>query len=263
MTSSSIEADFKKKVCDQIRLIPEGKDRFRVSTPFRFDDGDHLVVVLQRRGQKWVLTDEAHTFMHLSYRIDLTTLDRGTRAKIIERALASFGAKEEEGELLTEVDGEAFGDALYSFVQTLLRISDVSYLSKEMVRSAFMDDLRKTVQAVVPADRSKFDWYDEQSDPEKKYPVDCLIEGEKPLFLFGIQTTDKCSTATIVILHYQKAGREFGSLAVFENQEKIGRPQLARLSDVVDKQFSSLPDNRDRLTRFLTRHAGGNGRGGG
>ena len=42
MTIETIERDFKTKVCEKIRLWGEGVDRFRVFTPFLFEDGDHL-----------------------------------------------------------------------------------------------------------------------------------------------------------------------------------------------------------------------------
>ena len=43
-------------------------DRYQVFTPFLFDDGDHLVIVLKRNNSHWVLSDEGHTYMHLTYR---------------------------------------------------------------------------------------------------------------------------------------------------------------------------------------------------
>ncbi len=44
--------DFKQKVCDEIRLLEEGKNRFRVFTPFRFDDGDHLSIVFKKENNQ-------------------------------------------------------------------------------------------------------------------------------------------------------------------------------------------------------------------
>ena len=41
MAIQEIEREFKQKVCDRIKVVPEGIDRFRVFTPFVFDDGDH------------------------------------------------------------------------------------------------------------------------------------------------------------------------------------------------------------------------------
>ena len=49
MSIKSIEQDFIDKVSSKIKVIPDGKDRFRVFTPFRFDDGDHISIVLKKR----------------------------------------------------------------------------------------------------------------------------------------------------------------------------------------------------------------------
>jgi len=84
MTIESIEKDFKRKVCDQIRLEAEGLNRYRVLTPFMFGDGDHLAVVLRRENNGWMLSDEGHTYMHLTYSIDEASLQKGTRLKIID-----------------------------------------------------------------------------------------------------------------------------------------------------------------------------------
>ena len=66
MSIETIEQDFHRKVSQKIRLSAEGIDRFRVFTPFLFDDGDHLAVVLKKERTRWVLSDEAHTFMRLN-----------------------------------------------------------------------------------------------------------------------------------------------------------------------------------------------------
>jgi len=50
MAVETIEQAFRSKVSDDIRLLAEGEDRYRVVTPFRFDDGDHLVVALKQIG---------------------------------------------------------------------------------------------------------------------------------------------------------------------------------------------------------------------
>ena len=69
MATYPIEEDFKRKVCEMVRLESEGMNRFRVFTPFTFDDGDHLAIVLKRYDKHWFLSDEGHTYMHLSYEL--------------------------------------------------------------------------------------------------------------------------------------------------------------------------------------------------
>ena len=90
MSLETIEHDFRTKVSEEIRIVAEGIDRYRVFTPFRLDDGDHLSVVLRRESRQWLLTDEAHTYMHLTYDIDEQDLHRGTRQQIISNALSTF-----------------------------------------------------------------------------------------------------------------------------------------------------------------------------
>lgn len=130
MSIDAIGKDFHEKVSSKIRLTDEGIYRFRVITPFLFEDGDHLAIVLKKEEGRWVLSDEAHTYMRLTYDIDETSLHRGTRQKIISNTLSIFQIEDRDGELVLDVPDERYGDALYSFVQALLRISDVSYLSR-------------------------------------------------------------------------------------------------------------------------------------
>ena len=158
MMRETIERDFHENVSAQVRLYAEGLNRFRVLTPFLFEDSDHLVIVLKREGAQWVLSDEAHTFMRLTYDIDEKDLLSGTRHKIITNALSRFGVEDRNGELTLCVPNERYGDALYSFVQALLKISDVTYLGREYVRSTFMDDFRSLLSEAAPAERRSFDW---------------------------------------------------------------------------------------------------------
>ena len=141
-TYSAIESAFHEKVSAKIRLVVDGVNRFRVSTPFRFQDGDHLVIVLKKEGKRWVFTDEAHTYMHLTYDIDEEDLRRGPRPKIVADSLSTFRIEDRNGELILDIPENHYADALYSFVQALLKISDVSYLSRQQIRSTFMEDFR-------------------------------------------------------------------------------------------------------------------------
>jgi hypothetical protein len=70
------------------------------------------------------------------------------------------------------------------------------------------------------------------------------------LFIFGVNNNDKCRDATITLHQFERWGFEFRSMAVFEDQTQINSKVLARFSDVVGKQFSSL-GARERIEKYL------------
>jgi len=248
----SIESDFKEKVCSKVRITSEGLERYRVFTPFLFEDGDHLAIVLKKQASDWVLSDEGHTYMHLTYDIDEKDLHKGTRQKVISNALSAFNVEDRDGELFLRIEDARYGDALYSFAQALLKINDVSYLSRENVRSTFWEDFKELIRESIPADRFSFKWRDPTHDPNGNYTVDCRINGlARPIFVYALPTDDRTRDATIALLQFEKWNRPHRSIAIFEDQKEINRKVLARFSDVCEKQFSSMGVNRPRITNYL------------
>ena len=249
MSPETIQDELRKKVAARISLVQEGINRLRVLSPFLFEDGDHLAIVLRREGDDWVFSDEGHTLMHLTYEMDEQSIQQGTRQKVISNALSMFGVEDRGGELRLAVDG-SFGDALFSFVQALLKVSDVSFLSRERVSSAFMEDFFSLLKELIPEDRRTFDWHDAVRDPKAMYQVDCRVNGGgHQLFLYGLNGDDKTRDTTISLLQFERWDLNYQSIAIFEDQETINRKVLARFSDVCGRMFSTLPANRERISR--------------
>lgn len=244
-----IVRSFREKVSAEIELEREGINRYIVYTPFMFDDGDHYVVILQEEGGRWVLSDEGHTFMHLSY--TEVNLESTTRSKIIDQALATYSVSRVQDELRAHIPDAQYGDALFSFVQALDRISATALWTKDRVKSAFMDEFQEFMSAVVPTNRLTFDYTDPANDPEGNYKIDCRINHmPTPWFVFAVNNNQRAKDATIACYHYEKLDTRFRSAVIFEDQKDINRRTLAQLSAVVTRQFPSLGE-RQRITRFI------------
>jgi len=116
-----------------------------------------------------------------------------------------------------------------------------------------MEELRAALEEMLDPSVRSFDWYDEATDPQKMYQVDCRVDGpvEPPLFIFGLLNDDKCRDATITISHFERQDGNFVSTGIFQDQQQINRKVLARFTDVVDKQFSALEGNRGRIKEYL------------
>ena len=251
MDRQDIERAFKDSVCEEVELASAGIDRYLVHVPFTFEDGDHYVVLLKRDNGQWVLTDEGHTFMHVSY--DVPEFDRGTRRSIIDRVLAGLGLEDQQGELRLQIPEERYGDALFSYLQAITRITDVSFLTRERVRTTFVEDFRELVQQAAANREVRFEYFHPVHDPERRYPVDARVNGTaaRQILMFAISNDDQCRDATITLYRWESWGERFHPVVVFRDQTEINRVVLARFSDVAEKQFSTLETARERLQPHL------------
>ena len=177
MSIETVEQDFHRKVSQKIRLSGEGIDRFRVFTPFLFEDGDHLAIVLKREGARWLLSDEAHTYMHLTYDIDEKDLHRGTE---VARRSSPTPCPRSESKITRESWYWRYRRSVTATRSTpLFRGCSRSPTCLFCRESGFGPRSWKIsgllLSEVTPEERRSFDWSDPEHDPNGMYTVDCRI----------------------------------------------------------------------------------------
>lgn len=250
----TIEQKLQEGIKSRVKLFPDGDNRFRVYTPFVYDDGDHLGIVLKRDGRGWLLSDEGSTYMRLTLKIDEDSLfdPDGSRYRILLNALSSFEIEDRDGELAITVEGEDYGSALYKLVQGLIKISDLNYLSRERVTSTFIEDFQELISGIVPEERYRFNWHDKKLDPKKIYPVDCKINGmKKPLFIYALQNDQKVRTATIGIYKFREWKVPFQPIGIFEDQGEISKRSLEMFMDVCEILYPNINSSKQRVSNYL------------
>lgn len=227
----------------------KNNNRIIINTPFRFEDGDVIKVVLKKIDKCWYFTDEGHTFMHLSYEdLDLT---KPTRKELLDIILRMHYITNDRGELKAEVENDLFGDTLFTFLQGLNKISDLSFTRRDHVKSLFLEEFESYLKGLLGS-KAQFNYNETDKDPKGKYKIDCFIPARRPIFIFGVPTVDKCRDATITLLKFATWGSRFSSIVIYEDEEKIPSRAVAKLSDASDKSYSNLETAREGLHEYLT-----------
>ena len=238
-------------------MVQKGLERYEVITPFTFDDGDVLPIILKRKGDGWEITDEGRTFLYLSY-YDID-MNYETRKNVLSKILSShFMEGGDDGILkMPRVSGEDLAHAVYTFAQGAIKASDFSMWKKEFTRSLFMEGFREFMEELGRTYPTEFQYHDKQLDPKKIYPIDCslLLTNSKRVNLFAVSGDSKAKNSVITMMHYERFKAPFTNCVLFENEEVLARKTLIQVADVADKTFSSLEVARDRLRSYLEKNA--------
>jgi hypothetical protein len=243
-------------MCAQVQILDRGQGHFLVKTPFYFPDGDPYLIYIQERPAGLIrLTDAGHTLMHLSYEHDMDHFREGTRGRLLEQILSETDVAEAGGEFYVDLTIEQIPDALFRLGQALTKVYDLTFLNRARVESTFYEDLEKALRQIVEPDKITKDYIYQPMPNAQDYPIDYCIRGKTdPLFVFGVLNQDKVRLATIILEHLLRAGARFESVLIFEDQGKIARNDLARLSNVGGEMVASL-NAQDDLRRKVLRRA--------
>jgi hypothetical protein len=236
-----------KSLCGDVQIRQMRQGYWQIVTPFSFADGDTFQVYLEETTAGGVrLTDYGHTLMHLSYENDLDKFREGTRAKLLAQVLATAGLREEEGRLVLDSSLDSLGANVLQFGQALTRIYDLTFLNRARVASTFYEDLKEILHGLIATEKIQPDFKVPGRPEADSYPIDYRIEGRRAqLFVFGVASRDKARLTTIILEHWLRAGVDFDSLLVFQDQQEIPRPDLARLSNVGGEMVASLDASED------------------
>lgn len=247
MTSSDIDRlaeSMKKGICSKISLEPRGIDRYLIHTGFTFQDGDELHIVLKKVNGRWIITDDAHTLMWLSYE-DFTLTE--TRKAMLDVTILSNNASFDNGSIYIDCTDKDAGQCLMSMIQAILQTADLLYLNRNNVRNTYTDDVKQLMKEVL-GDRCVFDKRIQHGKEE--YLVDVYVEAPTPLYVFSIPNNDRCKDAIIAILALgAEAKMEFTSLTFVDQTANLVRDNLVKLTNRTDKLLYDTPS--DELRRFL------------
>ncbi len=240
-------------MCAEVKIRFKNDKLLAVETPFYFADGDpYQIYIKEMPGGIVRLTDMGHTMMHLSYENDIDKFREGTRGKLFEQIKAETFVDETEGEFFIDTPIETLGFNIFRLGQAMTKINDLTFLNRARAESTFYEDLKEQLYKVVGEEKITNDYYYEDMDNSRDYPIDYKIEGKTdPLFLFGIPNRDKARLTTIILERLLRATTDFDSLLIFSDQGSIPKQDLARLSNAGGEMIASLDAETDFSRKLL------------
>lgn len=251
---NKLQENLCRLMCASVKVKPKNGNLLLIETPFYFPDGDPYQIYIKEIGTGIVrLTDMGHTMMHLSYENDIDKFREGTRGKLFEQIKSETLVEEENGEFFIDTQIDDLGLNLFRLGQALTKINDLTFLNRARIESTFYEELHEQLIRIIPSELIKKDYFFEEMDNSKDYPIDYRIEGKySPLFVFGIPNRDKARLTTIILERLLRVDADFDSLIIFFDQGSIPKQDLARLSNVGGEMIASL-DAEDDFSRKLLR----------
>lgn len=243
--TESLQKQLCSAFCDDVKVAAR-EDSVRVSLPLVARDGDHHTVYLSRGNGGWRISDMGSTMMRLSYENDLNSMLAGPRGDLLQQILSESGVNEDDGELFLEVPSDSLLRGLFSLGQSAARIEDLGLWSRSRVESTFHDDLRNILYEVVAPDRITENYAIPGIEDSGLYPVDFYIQAQRrPLYLFGVNTSDRARIATIVMQHLLHENHDFDSFVVCSDFFGLPKVDGARLMNAANDVLPSLKSAAD------------------
>jgi len=107
---------------DEINILKESKDKFRILTPITFRDGDHIVCTLKKIKNDWYLSDEAFTLMKLNADIN---------DEILNKVLLDNKLEIKDGEIIIPIYND-ISKAFKNFINGIMYLISIQdYIDKK------------------------------------------------------------------------------------------------------------------------------------
>ena len=212
---------------------------YQLLLPIYHEDGDMVdLFIKQKDKNKYTLCDFGLTLQRLSYTYDI---DTENKESILQRILAENSLLEEEGNICLDTNPETIYTDIMHITQAYAKIGSMRYFKREVIENLFYEMLDefivKELQEFKP--QKKVLPIPNRDDLEADYS---FSPNGHPVYLFGVKDVAKARLATISCLEYRMQKLNFRGWVVNEDFEKLPKKDRSRLTNTIDKQFTSFDE---------------------
>lgn len=254
MDISSLRDTLSRQPAAGLDFYERRPGNFQLIIPILHEDGDMVDIYLtdSPQGDSYVrVCDFGMALMRLSYTYEVNS---PTRQQIFDSILINSGVANDKGNLYLDAPLGMLYESILQFAGCVQKVCNMRYWSRELVHSAFYDDLAE----YVAAELARFEPIQDQS-PLADYPLSVdwqLTCNQRQFYLFGVRGNDKAKNVAIALLEFQKEQLPFISLVVHEDIDDLGKRERLYLTRNADTQYPVLADFQQKATADITRLAG-------
>ncbi len=240
----------KKSFNNQVSFKEKRPGTFQLYLPIYHEDGDMMDVFLTSSGNgDYQLSDFGLTIQRLSYSYDI---DTSNKEAIFQRVLSENGLSENEGNIVFQTNLNTIFTDIMHVTQAYAKIGSLRYFAKETVENLFFEILDEFIQLELQDFHPVKNVYPIPGREEVEADYSFTPNGHN-VYLFGVKDYNKARLATIACLEMQRANINARGWVVNEDFEKLPSKDRARLTNVCDKQFTSLDQFKSYAKVFLER----------
>lgn len=252
MDKEKVIESIKSSICSNVELKELGINEYLIHTRLTYSDGDELRIVLkQKKDQSWILTDEGHTVMWLSYDdYNMTP----SRQDLFNKIITQNNVCQDKGCIFVSVTLENIGPAIYSLAQAILQIADLTYLDHKRVASTFLEDMKVAFKKSKVGSSINFELDKNIKFGNEVHHIDVYVEGSRPILIFGISNTNRCKDAIITMLALKEDRKNYTYVVVMDADAQISKREeqmAANRSDKTIYGIDAVPEGVDRIMEVL------------
>jgi hypothetical protein len=149
----------------------------------------------------------------------------------------------DDGNIYFDINKESLTPGIFHFAGALSKICNMDILNRETIRSMFYELLHENIKQF--AEYAPKEHYSPTMDSDLAVDYAFLSAKNKPLYVFGIQDSNKAKKTTIACLTYKNKKMPFRSVMIHEDFDKLTKYDRNQLTNIADKQFTSLDEFKD------------------
>jgi hypothetical protein len=228
---------------------------YQVYAPIFHEDGDMVDLFLDlptNVNAPVRVSDHGLTLMKLSYNFDL---DTPNKKRLFSKIVSENGVTEDDGQLYIESKGDDILPAFLQMAQTVAKVTNLQYLTRQIIQSLFYEILDDFVVSSLRSyePQAGFIPLTDRQDLEVDWKMQV---GSKDLFLYGVKDNSKARLAAISCLEFERRDLLFRSVIVHENFESgLSKKDQSIITNAADKQFTSFDDFKANAEKFFAREA--------